>query len=286
MKKNFLFFWAIVLLMSCDYSDYSDYSDYIDYSDLELRNLTLYDVSYGSHREQKMDILIPDTEGPYPVMVMIHGGSWHWGDKADQNYASILYRSKGYAVFNINYRLGEDPDFFSMDDKIDDIEMALDYIYSLKKQMNLNEKLTLLGSSAGGHLSLLYGYGRGKNIVDAVISYSGPTDLLNPQYQENGLAMYIEYCFPDVPPENREQIYREYSPIHMIAQDLPPTLLIHGTEDTTVPFEESNNLSKALLAQGVAVYILPIAGVGHAFEDADWTYAEQVTEDFIKEYSR
>jgi len=253
---------------------------------MKQQSTAQYNVPYGSHPQQKMDIHIPEGNGPYPVLMFIHGGAWHWGDKGDNDNSAQNYCKNGYAVFNINYRLIENSSFFSMDDKLDDIEMALNYVYKNKEEWKLGETLTLSGGSAGGHLSLLYGYGRGKGVVDAVISYSGPTDLLNPEYINNGIREHIDNCFPKISQEEREEHYRDYSPLYLVEKDLPATLLIHGTADKIVPDNDSIRLAKALEEHGVHVTFIPVEGVGHDFHGADWDVIGSKTWEFMETYCR
>lgn len=250
------------------------------------QEFTQYNVPYGSHPQQKMDIHLPEKAGPHPVMMMIHGGGWHWGDKENRDQAARQYCKNGFAVFNINYRLGENSSFFTMDDKLDDIERALNYVYDYKEEWELGETLTLSGGSAGGHLSLLYGYGRGREIVDAVVSYSGPTDLLNPEYISNGIREHIDNCFPADIAEDREELYRNYSPLYMVDKDLPATLLIHGTSDKTVPENDSRRLAKALEEFGVQVTYIPVEGVDHDMIGTDWDAVGAEIWKFISMYSR
>lgn len=250
------------------------------------QNSTQYNISYGPHSQQKMDVHLPEGNGPHPVLIIIHGGGWHWGDKRNDDKSARQYCMSGFAVFNINYRLGNAPVFYSMDDKLDDIDRALDYIYKHKEEWDLGETLVLSGGSAGGHLSLLYSYGRGKDIVDAVVSYSGPTDLLNPEYRNNGLIQHIDNCFPETAPEDRDSIYKKYSPLYLVDKNLPDTLLIHGTADKTVPENDSSRLFLSLKEEGVNVTYIPVEGVDHDFKGTDWDAVGSEIWNFMSKFKR
>jgi dipeptidyl aminopeptidase/acylaminoacyl peptidase len=54
----------------------------------------------------------------------------------------------------------------------------------------------------------------------------------------------------------------------LCAEDFPPTLLLHGTEDTDVPAEESKNMAAALARANVAHELLLLNGIGHGFAGA------------------
>ena len=108
---------------------------------------------YGPHRSQRADLYLPLGAGPHPVMVMIHGGSWHkrYGRVAMRGLAADLLR-RGWAVWNIEYRrLGGDgggwPPTF------DDVADAIDHLPTLDAPLDL-DSVSFLGHSAGGHLAL------------------------------------------------------------------------------------------------------------------------------------
>ncbi len=119
------------------------------------------------------------------------------------------------------------------------------------------------GNSAGGHLALLLGTpakketqevdGQEKNQssrVQAVASDSGPIDLLG-QYQQNRLRHVVNQFMGGPPEGARIETYREASPLHHIAADLPPLLLIYGGADEQVPIESADQFVAALGRAGL-----------------------------------
>jgi acetyl esterase/lipase len=76
------------------------------------------DVPYAkASRAQKLDIYLPDDgNGPFPVIVSIHGGAFKSGDKGDNQLTPMLKGLKrGYAVVSINYRLIPEAIFCPLD---------------------------------------------------------------------------------------------------------------------------------------------------------------------------
>ena len=66
------------------------------------------DIAYANlSPSQKLDIYLPDEgDGPFPVIVSVHGGAFMFGDKVDGQLTPMLEGLKrGYAVVSINYRL-------------------------------------------------------------------------------------------------------------------------------------------------------------------------------------
>lgn len=243
-------------------------------------------VAYGKHPDEIMDIYLPKGDGPFPVMVMIHGGAWYWGDKRENNQSIKWLVETGYAVFNINYRLGDESRYYSLDEKLADIGLALDFIDSHGEEWNLGETLTLYGFSAGAHLGLQYGFTRGKGTVDAVISYSGPTDLLNPGYRANGVIKWIDALFPGLSETEMEEAKRQGSPLYIAESNGPAVLLVHGTADATVPYDDSLRLKEKLEAVGGEVLLIAIEGVDHDYKGTDWDAVGPQTWEWMEKHCR
>ena len=108
---------------------------------------------YGPHASQRADLYVPPGPGPHPVIVLIHGGSWHkrYGKIFMRGLAGDLLR-RGFAVWNIEYRRvgagGGWPTTFA------DVAAAIDQLAALDDQRLDLDRVTLLGHSAGGHLAL------------------------------------------------------------------------------------------------------------------------------------
>lgn len=157
-------------------------------------------VSYANESPaQKMDIYLPKTEGPYPVIIWIHGGGYLSGDKSgsDVNFAKEGL-NRGYAVVSINYRLAEEARFPA---QIYDVKTAIKYLRANAQTYNLDpNKFAVWGSSAGGHLAALagtsgddpslennsMGYPNVSDKVQAVVDEKGPINfgILLPQLQK------------------------------------------------------------------------------------------------------
>lgn len=256
-----------LLTLGCDLYDSVEPEEALGKSIYEARNL-----SYGDHAEQKMDVYLPKTSEPSPVMFIVHGGGWHWGNKSDIDYYE-QFRSKGFAVVNINYRLGDIS--YTLKEKIDDIQSAIDFMYKYKEQWNISDDLSLRGSSAGAHMVLLYGFNQGLNHIDRIISYSGPTDLTNPFYESNGLFKSIKALFNSKNPS--EEDLKKASPIYTIPDQVgPPVIFIHGNSDRTVDFNDSKRLYTKLINAGWNSCLIELPNVDHDFEGTDWEKVDSI----------
>ena len=118
------------------------------------------DVSYGSDAKQKMDIYLPPNRSSTKtkVLVLIHGGGWSGGDKVDfNNYIVKLQQNfSDYAIANINYRLVGESVNYLLPFLTDDISNVLDHFAQNSAEYGIKPEFVLCGTSAGGHLSMLY----------------------------------------------------------------------------------------------------------------------------------
>jgi len=119
-----------------------------------LRGTVQRDVVYGtaSGVELKLDLFFPRTRkaGPWPLIMVVHGGGWSEGDK----YGFDLPQARGkYAVASVNYRLFPAFRFPAM---IEDVKLAIRHLRSHAAGYNLDpDRIAILGHSAGGHLAAL-----------------------------------------------------------------------------------------------------------------------------------
>lgn len=246
-------------------------------------------IPYASlSQSQKLDIYLPDQgDGPFPVIISIHGGAFMMGDKEDLQLRPMLRGLKrGYAVASINYRLSGEALFPA---NINDVKAAIRWIKANAAKYKLNpQKIALWGGSAGGNLSALAGTsGDVKELEDlnlgnadqssrvqAVVDWFGPTNflLMDEQLKETGNGK------PDHSkansPESRlfGQSITEIpdkvklaNPETFISKDDPPFLIMHGSKDQLVPTQQSiqfaEKLEKVLGKDKVNLVLLP--GVHH-----------------------
>lgn len=237
---------------------------------------SINDVSYGSDAAQRMDVFLPGgrTTAATKAIVVIHGGGWISGDKADMNeyLPTIKQQLPDYAIFNLNYRLGAFPATNPFPTQENDIKAAVEFILGKAGDYKFNtDKLVLLGASAGAHLALLQGYKQASPKVKAIVSLFGPTDMaaLHDFYPANSLSQIAIRSLMGGTPAMNAPLYQSSSPIHFVTAQSAPTLLLHGTADPIVPFEQSTTLKSKLESVGVNVKMVSYANAGHG----DWNKA-------------
>jgi acetyl esterase/lipase len=226
----------------------------------------------------KMDLFLPKSgNGPAPVVVYIHGGSWVGGDKFEVGLAGNELAKKGYVVASINYRLGPKHKWPA---QIQDAKCAVRYLRASARQYNLDpNRIAAWGSSAGGHLAALLGltdasagfdnsgqYLDQSSRVQAVVDMFGPTDLnaYDPDKFSKGVGQAVFGVTRDQP-EARE-LLRRASPITYAANGAGvPFLILHGDKDSLVPLSQSQALYDRLRASRTQAELVVVKNGEHGF---------------------
>ncbi|HEY2710674.1 MAG TPA: alpha/beta hydrolase [Caulobacteraceae bacterium] len=113
-------------------------------------------IAYGPDPLQFGELWVPEGKGPFPTVVMVHGGCWLSGvaKLSIMNYAAEDLRRRGFAVWNVEYR-GVDRPGGGYPGTFQDVAAAADDLLTIAKANNLRtDRVLALGHSAGGHLAL------------------------------------------------------------------------------------------------------------------------------------
>lgn len=236
---------------------------------------TMNNVAYGTDPLQKMDIYLPANRSTATtkVMILIHGGGWIQGDKADfaVQMDTLKKRIPDYAIFNLNYRLAAFPSTNLFPTQEMDIKTAIEFIYNNRSTYLISDKFVAMGASAGGHLSLLQAYKYSSPVkIKAVVDFFGPTDMAD-MYNNPGSfpALSIALLFGGATPGTNPGAYQQSSPIFFVNAGTPPTIILQGGVDPLVNANtQSLALKNKLTASGVTnQYVLYPTG-GHGDWDA------------------
>ncbi len=193
-----------------------------------------------------LDIYSPygDKEKKRPAILWVHGGGFTEGTKTQGYIKSLAYAfaQRGYVSVSANYRLRRNPaeDMTgTINDAMEDIMKALDWIRKNNEIYGINKNcIAIGGGSAGGILSA--------NLCYKDATRTSPWD-------KSGLIAFINlWGSPD-----KLRIDK------ILDVNDPPTIFIHGTNDTVVPFINCRRLSGALDSVGVKNRVFAIEGAGH-----------------------
>lgn len=260
MRKILFLVGSLFLLISCNKDNTS--------SPAKPQDETILNVSYGTDTSQKMDVYLPGVRSADTTksIIMIHGGAWTSGDKADfTTYVpSLKKRLPGYAVFNINYRLATTTSN-TFPTQENDVRSAVNFILSKASGYKINpSKLILLGASSGAQLALLQAYKNPDTKIRAVVDLFGPTDLVALYNSYSGVTQFALANIVGGTPASNLAAYSQASPLNYVSAQSPPTILFHGGKDDVVPLVQSTNLKNKLAGFNITylMYVYPNEGHG------------------------
>jgi len=228
------------------------------------------DLSYGDHARNKLDLFVPKSDEPLPLVIWIHGGGWEAGSK--NNNPALTLLSKDYAVAGINYRYSSQAVFPA---QLHDCQAAIRFLRDNAKKYNIDaDRIGVWGASAGGHLVALLGTsgdvpeldGDAKSKTSAkvqcVVNWFGPTDLtqmVRPGSATPGLiSKLLGGSLTD-----KADLAKLANPITHVSKNDAPFLIIHGDNDPLVPLKQSEILNEALKKAGVATELVVFSKAGH-----------------------
>ena len=240
-----------------------------------LRAELMRDVEYGVAGGERLllDINVPDGDGPFPVAILIHGGGWGSGDKAGSdkpgNGADItpwfapLTEAK-FAWFSINYRLAPKNRWPAC---LEDVHTAIRWVKAHASEYKADANhIALFGHSAGGQLACLAGLvADDATRVRAVVGFAPATDFEQDLAARGGISKGLRDLFgcSEETSEQNLALLRAASPINRVGPVLPHFLLVHGTADKSVPFQQSLNFQAKVRAAGGTCDLLKIEDAPH-----------------------
>jgi acetyl esterase/lipase len=240
-------------------------------------------IAYGEGAEQFGELWLPaGRTGPAPLVILIHGGCWtkSVANLTIMNYAAADLRRRGYAVWNIEYR-GVDEAGGGYPGTYLDVAAGLDRARELQRDKGLDPRPPIvIGHSAGGHLAL-WAAARSKIpaqsplhaeaplVVGGVIDLAGIANLKTDLNTACGAAPVR--AMAGAPSATRPDPYADTSPFALAPLGVP-TVVLHGTDDDTVPAAVGAAYAARARARGDRVQVISPPG-GHVEEIAPDTSA-------------
>ena len=213
-------------------------------------------------QELRADVYKPAGNGPFPGVIMIHGGGWEGRSREDMNEISQRVAERGYVVLNMSYRFAPHWHFPA---QLQDVQQAVLWLRAHASDLNvLKNRIGAWGYSAGAHLAALAGVTSPSDRwfvdgarVQAVVAGGTPVDLRN--YKNGPLTKGLTGVSYDENPG----LWREASPLALVSRDDPPTFLYHGTFDFTVGDNNAHAMYQALNSNGVPAELYLMRGLEH-----------------------
>lgn len=230
------------------------------------------DIEYGTADgvSLRLDASVPPGEGPFPVVILIHGGGWGGGDKR-QDFSAISkpLTDAGFVWFTINYRLAPQhrwPACFQ------DVQSAIRWVRAHAAEHKGDpRRIALLGYSAGGHLAALAAIRADDSTrVQAVVGLAPAVDLVTDAKRrgEVSVAMRNLLDLPQTLDETALRKIGEISPAEELRPGLPPFLLLQGSADQSVPPPQTLAFSVKLREMRVPCEFVTLENAPHRI--ADW----------------
>jgi len=208
------------------------------------------------------DVYVPEGEGPFPAVLVIHGGGWESGDRAQVKGLAERIARRGYVAVNTTYRLAPGAIFPA---QLQDVQQAVLWMRAQAATYRIDPtRIGAFGYSAGAHLAALLGgigeagpLGQPGAAIKAVVAGGTPTDLS--KWPAGKLV-------PQFIGGNRSQKpaeYRAASPVSYVNAGDPPVFLYHGGADALVPIDHAEDYQKLLAAADVPNELFVLRGRGH-----------------------
>jgi acetyl esterase/lipase len=235
----------------------------------------LRDVDYLlNDRPEKADIYLPAGRAANvksPAVLVIHGGGWTTGDKAEErevNIATNLAKA-GYVAMSINYLLSTAEHKATWPVNVFECQIAVRWLRKNAERFQIDgDHIGVIGGSAGGHLAASIAVLDGQDAtygkppyrefsckVQCAVDLYGPIDLLS--YKD----------LPMIGGTREEDFERYYaaSPNHSVQKNTPPILIVHGTADKSVSINQSRLFARALERAGATYELVIVEGAPDSF---------------------
>lgn len=243
------------------------------------------DIPYGMEsKNQCFDLYLPqEGDGPFPLLIHIHGGGFAMGDKRDDHmnaYLSLLHY--GFAVASVEYRFSSEAVFPGA---VLDCREAVRYLRANAGEFKVDpDHFGVVGGSAGGNLAAMLAMNvpngafpgeKGAECywqdpyVSVAVDMFGPISFkeMDDQARSNGISnvdhdepfspesLYLGMPLPDAP----QALCDQADPTSYASLNMCPLLVQHGTADTMVPYEQSENFVRQLEKKGLAPFVTFLA---------------------------
>jgi dipeptidyl aminopeptidase/acylaminoacyl peptidase len=217
-------------------------------------------------------LVLPDGDGPHPLVVNIHGGpvgAWRnrWGIANGPRYPFVgLLASLGFATLYVNPRgsCGRGRRFTSLVrgdmNGADTGDFLSAITYLVDEGIADPDRIGLTGNSYGGMMScwlLTRGYP-----FAAAVPTSPVTDLVSQHYTTN-IPEFDRMFLNGAGPDDEQSLYRQRSSLTYAGKVSTPTLLIAGLQDRCTPPGQAVEFYQALVENGVETELVLYPRQGH-----------------------
>ena len=252
------------------------------------------EFSNAADQHLQMNIARPKhAAGALPVILCIHGGGFRAGTRESYDKLCVTLASHGYVAATMTYRLAP---AFPFPVAVIDCKAAVRWLRANATKLAIDPKrIGVTGGSAGGHLVQFLGvtgdvkdFDVGEHLdqsaaVSCVVNYYGPSDLTKSYGKSVDAAEVLPLFFGGALDTKLKEHVRG-SPLYWVTPNAAPTLIVHGTEDKYVNYEQAGWMVDKLKAAQVEVELLTLPGAGHGFKGEDASKAEAAMIEFFNRH--
>jgi acetyl esterase/lipase len=238
-------------------------------------DLAYHEIDGVAPKHLSLDLYAPEEKGKHPVLVMIHGGGWRIGDKANAGMTSYKvphFVGHGFVYVSINYRLSTTPEV-KHPAHVNDVARALAWVHDhVAKYGGDPDRIFVMGHSAGAHLAALVATdhrrleaaGKSLAILKGAICLDVAAYDLPRNIREFGAGPHMRRLY-ETAFGKTEEAWRDASPRHHVApgKGIPPMLLFHAGRRAAVE-RLTREMVDALRKAGVPARAIHAPDKNHA----------------------
>ena len=226
----------------------------------ERTDASTHVIAYGDADSQTIDVAVPTTDRPVPLLVFIHGGYWQQLSAADSRFPADACLARGWGFAAIDYTLAPEA---SLDQIVDECRRAIRVLADRADSLGIDAtRLVVAGHSAGAHLAAMAAIDPGGDDGDHTqITGTGIAGLV--------LVSGVFELEPLIGTSINEHIgldreaARRNSPLGLDVVDTPTALVAYGADETSEFKAQSDAFARHLEAAGTTVTMREVAGRNH-----------------------
>lgn len=234
---------------------------------------------------QTLDLIVPwrvtlgdKSHQTFPLVVFVQGSGWQMGENGFEVIQLADFARRGYVVAMVRHRNAFEGHPFP--DYLTDVKCAIRFLRAHAYEYEIDPQRVIgIGTSSGGNAIQLVGltandpryqtadYPNVSDGVDLVVSCFGVSDVVAIQHQEEFIEVTQHLENPRF-----SKTLEQMSPVYQVkpGQDYPPFLLMHGSQDTLVPYQQMPEMAEKLDQNGYEVEMVTVTGADH--ESDFWSY--------------
>lgn len=268
----------------------------VEYNPAARFDVETADLVYLEHQGVSLEATVyqPRGEGPFPGLLNVHGGRWFLNDRSADHLMNSALAASGIVVVAIDFRLAPQHPYPA---QVADANFATRWMKARSQQLNIDpESVGAMGCSSGGHTVALNGM-RPRDAHYAALPLPGGEDL-------DASLRYMLCCWPVLDPHARyvwarengydsfigptESYFTDHASLHEgnpqealdrgETVELPPAIIIQGTNDNNVPLSITQRFETTYRAAGGHIERELFEGMPHGFANTPGPESDRAIE--------